>query len=140
MQINRRLLTFLVGTAALGGLVLWIGAAGRALSGGDWARALLRNPFGFSSRAASGPVVLQQIQRLQRLETCRYNGQVIVRGDTSGWLPAWLAGDRMLFVGQGEVVAGLDLGVLKAEDVVVRGSEVSVRLPAAEVLYTRIDN
>lgn len=121
--------------------MMGIGVAGRALSGVEWAQGLLRNPFGLSSRAAAtGPVVLQQIQRLQRLETCRYNGQVIVRGDTSGVFPAWLAGDRMLFVGQGEVVAGVDMGLLKPEDVVVHGTEVSVRLPATEILYSRIDN
>jgi hypothetical protein len=105
------------------------------------AQAFLRNPFGLATRAVpEGPVVLSQIQRLERLETCRYNGQVIVRGDTQGFLPLWLAGDRMLFVGHGEVVAGVDLARLHPEDVEVRGTRVSLRLPPSEILHTRLDN
>jgi hypothetical protein len=99
------------------------------------------NPFRISTRVMpSGPVVLQQVQRLNRLESCRYNGRVIVRGDTSGVLPTWLAGDRILFIGQGEVVAGIDLSQLRTEDVQVQGDHVSLRLPAAEILSTRLDN
>ena len=100
-----------------------------------------RNPFSVSTRVMpSGPVVLQQVQRLNRLESCRYNGQVIVRGDTSGVLPVWLAGDRILFVGQGEVVAGIDLSQLRTDDVQVQEDRVSLRLPSAEILSTSLNN
>jgi hypothetical protein len=140
--MSRRRFAFLLacaGTAAA--LCLGITAARQALSPLMLARDFLRNPFGLSSRAApSGPVVLQEVQRLQRLETCRYNGEVIVQGDTSGWLPVWLAGDKVLFVGRGEVVAGVDLGHLKPDDIRVRGGEVAVRLPKPEILHSRLDN
>src|SRR5687767_2252858 len=87
----------------------------------------LRNPFSFSTTVGpSGPVVLQQIQQLSRLETTRYRERVIVKGDTTGILPSWVAGDRILFVGQGEVVAGVDLSQLKAEDVRTEGKKVWV--------------
>src|SRR5688500_16792243 len=135
----RRRAVSLLAAVGVAGLLLWSANAAReALSPLEWARAFVRNPFALSTRAVpTGPVVLQQIQRLQRLETSRYNGQVVVRGDTSGWLPVWLAGDRLLFVGQGEVVAGVDLGRLRAEDVDVRDGRVTVRLPRPEVFHTR---
>src|SRR3569833_472304 len=91
-------------------------SAGVHVAGRAWA--WLRDPLGWSqSRVFSGPVVLERIQSLQRLETCRYRGEVVVRGRTGGILPTWLTGDRLLFVGRGEVVAGLDLARLRPQDV-----------------------
>jgi hypothetical protein len=101
----------------------------------------LSNPFGFSTKVTpSGPVVLQQIQQLSRLETTRYRERVIVKGDTKGILPSWVAGDRILFVGQGEVVAGIDLTQLQPGDVRTEGTKVSVHLPPAKILHTTLDN
>jgi hypothetical protein len=111
----------------------WTGVA----SGLSW----LGNPFRLTTRATpSGPVVLQQVQQLQRLETCRYSGQVVVHGDTKGILPTWIAGDRLLFVGQGEVVAGVDLARLGPEDVSVAGEQLTLRLPQPEIFHARLDN
>ncbi len=102
---------------------------------------VFRNPFALTAQPpVSGTVVLSQVQHLQRLETCRYNGSVIVKGETRGVLPIWLTGDRLLFVGYGEVVAGLDLTRLHPADVQVDGAEVTLRLPPAEILTTRLDN
>lgn len=98
------------------------------------------NPFAVRSRTISGPVLLQQVQKLQRLETSRYQGQVIVEGETKGILPTWITGDRLLFVGRGEVVAGIDLARLREGDLHAEGQRVSIRLPAAEILHTRLDN
>jgi hypothetical protein len=131
-----------VALAALAGVLLAGGLALRGpLTQARWLAETLRDPLRLVSRATpTGPVVLEQVQRLQRLETSRYQGQVIVRGDTSGLLPSWLAGDRLLFIGRGEVVAGVDLAALRPEDVRVDGARVSLRLPKPEVLYTRLDN
>lgn len=88
----------------------------------------------------SGPVVVQEIQRLNRLETCRYRGHAVVTGETGGALPRWMAGDRMLFLGQGEVVAGVDLARLAESDISVKNGQVTLRMPAPEILYSRLDN
>jgi hypothetical protein len=118
----------------LGLLTVGVHIAGRAW---DW----VRDPLGWSqSRVFSGPVVLERIQALQRLETCRYRGEVVVRGRTGGLLPAWLVGDRVLFVGRGEVVAGLDLARLRPQDVRIAGSSLTLRLPESEILSSRLDN
>jgi len=139
--VMKRRIPLLLAASVLGITLVGVGVARQTLSSFDWTRGLLRNPFQLSTRTgATGPVVLEQVQRLQRLETCRYNGQVIVRGDTKGMLPTWLAGDRLLFVGRGEVVAGVDLSRLKPEDVAVEQDTVAVRLPSAEILHSRLDN
>jgi hypothetical protein len=141
---NRPLHRAVVGFATVGVAVVALAGVGigmRGLSALQGARDFLANPFRLSqSVAPTGPVVLEQIQRLQRLETCRYNGQVVVRGDTKGVLPTWLAGDKMLFVGRGEVVAGIDLARLQPGDVAVQGDAVVVRLPQAEILHSALDN
>jgi hypothetical protein len=46
----------------------------------------------------------------------------------------------MLFIAHGEVIAGVDLAQLGKNDVRVAGDAVEVRLPAAQILVTRIDN
>ena len=87
------------------------------------------------------PTVVHQIQQLQRLETVSYTMDKIISGEhDNADLPRFLAGDRLLLVVHGEVVAGINLAGLQPGDVLVQGRKVSIHLPAAEVLSTRIDN
>jgi Protein of unknown function (DUF4230) len=87
------------------------------------------------------PTVVRQIQQLQRLETVSYTMDKIISGEhANAYLPKFLAGDRLLLVVHGEVVAGINLADLRAGDVQVSGQKVSIHLPAAEVFSTRIDN
>ena len=89
----------------------------------------------------SSPAVVEKIRQLSRLETGVYSLDKIVEGDRqSPYLPDFLVGDKLLLVAHGEVIAGVDLGQLKPGDVSVRGDAVQVRLPAPQVLSTRIDN
>ena len=99
------------------------------------------NPFATTKTIApTGPVVLEQVQALNRLETSRFTEQVIVRGDEDSSLPRWMIGDHILFVGNGEAVAGIDLAKMKPGDVQVEGDKATLRLPAAEILHVRLDN
>lgn len=87
------------------------------------------------------PTVVHQIQQLQRLETVSYTMDKIISGEHDNpYLPQFLAGDRLLLVVHGEVVGGINLAVLQASDVLINGQKVSIHLPPAEVLSTRIDN
>jgi len=87
------------------------------------------------------PTVVHQIQQLQRLETVSYSMDKIISGEhDNAYLPKFLAGDRLLLVVHGEVVGGINLAGLQPGDVVIKGQKVSIHLPAAEVLGTRIDN
>jgi hypothetical protein len=87
------------------------------------------------------PTVVRQIQQLQRLETVSYTMDKIISGEHANtYLPKFLAGDRLLLVVHGEVVAGINLAGLQPGDVLIQGQKVSIHLPPAEVFSTRIDN
>jgi len=65
----------------------------------------------------------------------------IVSGErTSSMLPDFLAGDRLLMLVHGEVVAGIDFSNLESGDVQVSGRQVRLHLPAAVVFSTRLDS
>jgi hypothetical protein len=87
------------------------------------------------------PTVVRQIQQLQRLETVSYTMDKIISGEhANAYLPKFLAGDRLLLVVHGDVVAGINLANLQPGDVQVHGANVAIHLPTAEVFSTRIDN
>ena len=87
------------------------------------------------------PTVVRQIQKLQRLETVSYTmDKIISGGHDNPLLPKFLVSDRLLLMVHGEVIAGVDLGKLQASDVAVSNRNISVHLPKAEILVTRLDN
>jgi Protein of unknown function (DUF4230) len=89
----------------------------------------------------SSPSVVEKIRQLSRLETVVYSLDKIVEGERdSAYLPDFLVGDKLLLIAHGEVIAGVDLSQLHPGDVSVKGDSVQVRLPAAQVFATRIDN
>ena len=96
---------------------------------------------GRSTRIASQGSVVERIQRLQRLETVVYNMDKIVTGEKDNpILPNFLAGDRLLMLVHGQVVAGVDFSQLRSGDIQVNGKEVHVHMPNPRVLMTRLDN
>jgi hypothetical protein len=89
----------------------------------------------------SQPTVVDRIQRLQRLETVVYTMDKLVTGAKENPIfPDFLAGDRLLMMVHGEVVAGIDFSSLKPGDVRLKGREVHLRLPASQVFSTRLDS
>jgi uncharacterized protein DUF4230 len=85
--------------------------------------------------------VIERIQRLQRLETVVFNMDKIVTGEKDNpILPDFIAGDRLLMIVHGQVVAGIDFTRLKNSDVSIQGKEVRVHMPPPQVLITRLDN
>jgi hypothetical protein len=106
----------------------WDGWAGRLLGRG-------------TKIDVSQPTVVNKIQQLQRLETVVYTMDKVVSGEKENpVLPNFLAGDRLLMVVHGEVVAGVDFSGLKSGDVAVEERKVVLRLPSVQVFSTRIDN
>jgi hypothetical protein len=89
----------------------------------------------------SRPAVVHRIQQLQRLETVVYSMDKIVVGQREGKiLPDFLVGDRLLLLAQGQVVAGIDFSQLQLTDVSLDRKAIRVRLPAAQIFFTRLDN
>src|SRR5438309_352887 len=86
-------------------LLLAVWGAARMLLGG--ASGALWLPSRLTLRA-SMPTVVREIRSLARLETAAGTMQQVVEGERSRPpLPGWLMGDRILFVAQGEAVAGV---------------------------------
>jgi hypothetical protein len=70
-----------------------------------------------------------------------YTMDKIMSGErNNAYLPKFLAGDRLLLVVHGDVIAGVDLGKVQPTDVSVHGRTISLRIPGAEIFTTRIDN
>lgn len=89
----------------------------------------------------SQPTVVNRIQRLQRLETVVYTMDKVVSGAKENPIfPDFLAGDRLLLLVHGEVVAGIDFSSLKPGNVKVEGKQIHLYLPAAQVFSTRLDS
>ena len=89
----------------------------------------------------SQPTVVDRIQRLQRLETVVYTMDKLVTGARENPIfPDFLAGDRLLMMVHGEVIAGIDFSSLKPGDVRVDGKQVQLHLPASRVFSTRLDS
>lgn len=110
------------------------GAAGRL------AALLTRRPATFDM---SVPVVVEQIQRLSRLETVVYSLDTVVEGNHSlPVLPDMLGADRILLVVHGQSIAGIDLAQLKPEDVKIDSAARAIRLtlPASQLFVTTLDN
>jgi Protein of unknown function (DUF4230) len=130
------LLAVLLGVAAMG---LFVRHATRGAMGRIAALITGRA----TSFDTSVPAVVEKIQRLNRLETVEYSIDTVVEGDkTSAILPDVLAGDRLLLVVHGQSLAGIDLSLLKPEDVSIDagGKGVHVTLPASQIFVTTLDN
>jgi hypothetical protein len=123
------LAVLLVGAAfwAIGGFNLF--ELGRMLRGGE------------VRMKVDQPTVIRQIRGLDRLETVSYTLEKIIGGERENpILPNFLAGDRLLLIVHGQVIAGIDLSKLQSSDVVVKGRSVSIHLPPAEIFTVRLDN
>lgn len=122
----------------LAGILLTVVFLGTTVGPSRW-MALLHD--GRTQINIDQPTVVRQIQQLQRLETVSYTLDKIISGERDNpYLPTFLVGDRLLLLVHGEVIAGVNLAKLQPKDVTVRGQNVSIRLPPAEVFTTRIDN
>jgi hypothetical protein len=129
----------LLGASLLGllGFVLLSRSSGPALLSRVWSAVTGRT----LSIDVSQPTVVERIQRLQRLETVVYTMDKIVSGAKENPIfPDFLAGDRILLLVHGEVVAGIDFSSLKPGDVRVEGKQVHLHVPAAQVFSTRLDS
>jgi hypothetical protein len=116
------------------GLIIWLATGTGLLS-------LLRAYRGGTLIHIDQPTVVRQIQQLQRLETVSFTMDKIISGEhDSPYLPKFLVSDRLLLVVHGEVIGGVDLSKLEPADVVVQGQSISLRLPLAQILVTRLDN
>jgi hypothetical protein len=84
--------------------------------------------------------IIHEVRSLARLETIQYSVEKVITADAGREEFTALFGDKLLFVAHGEVIAGLDLEKIRPEDIKLDGKIVTIKLPDAEVLSTRLDN
>lgn len=84
--------------------------------------------------------IINEVQALSRLETIRYTIEKVITAETNQGALALFFGDRLLFVAHGYVIAGIDMGKVRSEDLWLEGGTLNVRLPASEVLVSTLDN
>ena len=130
MTFRRSALTWLLALAILGAGI------GLGMFGPRW--------LALQSERQRYPDVVTMVRELARLEGVSYHVERVVdlkveQRRLFGLLPA---DDAILLVASGEVIAGVDLGKLQADDVVVAPERrsVTIHLPPAEVFSTRLDN
>jgi hypothetical protein len=84
--------------------------------------------------------IIHEVRSLARLETIQYTMEKVITVEEGQNELGFLFGDKLLFVGHGRVIAGVDLARMQPKDMWVEGDVLYVRLPAAEVFVVNIDN
>jgi hypothetical protein len=83
---------------------------------------------------------INEVRALARLETIQYSVEKVITGETGGGTFKSLFGDKILFVGHGTVIAGIDMEKLKPEDMHYENGVLTVKLPPAELFIVALDN
>ena len=105
-------------------------------------RAVVTEIFTPQEKVIDITAVVTHVRELNRLETASMHVvHVSTTKQSYKLVPNALAGDELTFMAEGDVIAGLDLALLKQEDV-WRSPDgtINIRLPPAQVLVTRVDN
>jgi hypothetical protein len=84
--------------------------------------------------------IIHDVRSLARLETIQYTMEKVITAEEGQDALGFLFGDRLLFVGHGQVIAGIDMAKLRPEDMWVEGQVLYMRLPPAEIFIVNIDN
>ena len=91
-------------------------------------------------RTTTGPVVVEGIQKLDRLATVRWTESLPVTKETGGDISDRVfGGEWVLLIATGNVEAGVDLGDVHEDDVSVNGDTVTINLPEAEIFSASLD-
>ncbi len=83
---------------------------------------------------------INEVRALARLETIQYSVEKVITGETGVGTFQALFGDKILFVGHGTVIAGIDMEKLQPEDMHFENGVLTVKLPPAEIFIAALDN
>ncbi len=84
--------------------------------------------------------IITEVRAVARLETIQYTVEKVITAQTNQGALESLFGDRLLFVGHGVVIAGIDMQKINPEDLWLQDGVLYVRLPEAEILVATLDN
>lgn len=90
----------------------------------------------------SRSAVITELKNLNRLETASFTIEKIIDAQTAstGQIQEFLFGDKLLLIAHGEVIAGIDLSKLQESDISIQEKNITIQLPAAEILVVSMDN
>lgn len=127
-------------TSVLGAIVIVALLAGAVGMLAGWRPSL--NPFGDETTDRSGSPVLRSLTDISEYHavTGHYETVVDLDRDTNR-LPDWVSGERVLYVGKGDVDAIVDFGELDKSRVVVSedAKSVTIKLPAPTAGKPQLD-
>jgi hypothetical protein len=83
---------------------------------------------------------INEIRALARLETIQYSVEKVITGEMGGGTFGSLFGDKILFVGHGTVIAGIDMEKLQPENMRYENGVLTVRLPLTEIFIATLNN
>jgi hypothetical protein len=84
--------------------------------------------------------IIREVQSLARLETIQYTVEKVITAEINQGVFGPLFGDRLLFVARGYVIAGVDLSVMKTEDLRLEDDVLYVNLPDTVVFVATLNN
>lgn len=86
-------------------------------------------------------VIVQQVQRLSRLETASISFEKVIRAERDQKRLWGAFGEKMLFVAYGKVIVGVDLNEFQESDfLLVDSTTVKIHLPQAQIFNVILDN
>lgn len=83
---------------------------------------------------------INEIRALARLETIQYSVEKVITGEMGGGTFDTFFGDKILFVGHGTVIAGIDMEKLQPEHMRFENGVLYINLPPAEIFIATLDN
>jgi hypothetical protein len=84
--------------------------------------------------------IIHEVRSLARLETIQYSVEQVISAESNQGTFGWLFGQKLLFVAHGIVIAGIDMEKISPTDMRLEGNVLHVKLPAAEIFITTLDN
>lgn len=85
--------------------------------------------------------VVTSVRSLNRLETASMEVMhVSTTKQSVGVIPDSISGDELTFLAVGQVIAGVDLSQVTANDVRRSGDTIIIEIPSSQILVSRIDN
>jgi len=100
----------------------------------------LPNPFKSESVDRSQPALLERLNDLSEYRAASAELQVLIDVEEDiRFLPSFVAGQRVTFLAGGSVDGAVDFGSLGDDAVEIDGDEVTITLPAAEIVDVDVD-
>lgn len=83
---------------------------------------------------------IQEVRSLARLETIQYTVEKVITAEIGQGNFDFLFGDTLLFVAHGIAIAGIDMGKIQPQDMMLVNGVLNVRLPPAELFVVTLAN